>query len=108
MRLAPVELNDQPLFAPEAVGLEFEPAEVEESVHPGPWKVGSCEQGREPDLQPAPCATSWAKAQAMEAGSDRGRTSPSRVPLQDALQLLELKTVAVFCLADSGFQPLVW
>jgi hypothetical protein len=41
MRSVAIQLDDQPLVAPQAVGLDLEPAEVKEGVQRRKWKVGS-------------------------------------------------------------------
>jgi hypothetical protein len=43
MRPVAIQLDDQPLLAPQAVGLDLEPVDVEESVQRRQWKVSSGE-----------------------------------------------------------------
>jgi hypothetical protein len=63
--LATVELDDQPLLPPQAIGFNFESIEVQEGVEPGLWQIGTSEQGGEPNLKLAADPPPWSPAKAI-------------------------------------------
>lgn len=111
VRLTAVELNDQPLCSPEAVGFDLDAifaiyAQVKQDVELGLGQVGAGEQRREPILQLAAPPTTRTTAESAKTRLDGPRPAPARMSIEQFLQALDAKPVAVFGLADRSFESL--
>lgn len=98
-----VQLGDDPLLRPEAVGLHFPVAEVEESVELWPGQVRAGEQGREAKLELAAHTTARTGTKALQTGSDGCGAAPTGVPIELRFELWEPEAMKVFRLAYDRF-----